>query len=140
MSNVEHGKSRRGERVLAAVGLCAVLLAGCSRTNTVEVSASASLPPAPPPTAAGPAETFQGALAAVDVANEELVVDVQIVWAPVLKAERGERRVALGPQTRWEPAGTTLALLRVGDEVQVEAVIGPDGIWEARQLQLFDID
>jgi hypothetical protein len=126
--------------VLAAVGLCAALLAGCSRATTVEVSASASVPPAPPPTAAGPAETFQGAVASIDTTNKELVVDVQIVWAPVLKAERGERRVALAPQTRWEPAGTTLALLRLGDEVQVEAVIGPDGIWEARQLQLFDID
>ena len=140
MSNVEHGKSRRGERVFAAIGLCAALVAGCSRANTVEVSASASLPPAPPPTAAGPAETFEGAVAAIDTASEELVVDVQIVWAPVLKAERGARRVALGPQTRWEPAGTALAVLRVGDEVQVDAVIGPDGIWEARQLQLFDID
>jgi hypothetical protein len=140
MSNVEHGRSRRGERVLAAIGLCAALLAGCSRASTVQVSASASLPPAPPPTAAGPVETFQGAVGSLDVPAGELVVNVQIVWAPVLKAERGERRVAVGPHTLWEPAGTALALLRVGDEVQVEAVMGPDGIWEARQVQLFDID
>lgn len=140
MFNVEHGKSRRSERVLAAVGLCAALLVGCSRSSTVEVSASAAVPPGPPPTAAGPTETFQGSVAAIDVTAEELVMDVQIVWAPVLKAERGDRRVALGPQTSWEPAGITLALLRVGDEIQVEAAMGPDGTWEARQVQLFDID
>jgi hypothetical protein len=140
MSNVEQGKSRRSERVLAAVGLCAALLVGCSRASTVEVSASASVPPGPPPTAAGPTETFQGSVAAIDVPGEALVMDVQIVWAPVLRAERGERRLALGPQTTWEPAGTALAVLRVGDEIQVEAAIGPDGTWEARQVQLFDVD
>ncbi|HEX2048928.1 MAG TPA: DUF5666 domain-containing protein [Acidimicrobiales bacterium] len=140
MSNVEHGGSRRSERVLAAVALCAALFAGCSRAATVEVSASAPLPAAPLTTAAGPTETFQGALAAVDVSAEELVVDVQIVWAPVLKADRHQRTVTVGPHTSWEPGGTALAVLRVGDEVQVEAVSGPDGTWDARQVQLFDID
>ncbi len=139
MSNVEHRRSRRGERVLVAVGLFAALLVGCSRATTVEVSASASLPPAPPTTAA-PTESFQGAVAAIDLPSEELVVNVQIVWAPVLKADRHERRVAVGPQTRWEPAGTTLALLRVGDEIQVQAAVAADGTWEAGQVQLFDVD
>ncbi len=139
MSNVEHSRFRRGERLLAAVGLFAALLVGCSRA-TVEVSASASLPPAPPPTAAGPTESFQGAVASIDLVAEELLVDVQILWAPVIKADRHERRVTVSPQTRWEPSATSLALLREGDEVQVEAVSAPDGTWEARQVQLFDID
>ena len=140
MSNVEHQRVRRAERMLLAVGLFGALLAGCSRAATVEVRASGSLPPAPPPSAAGPAESFQGAVASIDPVTNELVVNVQIVWAPVIKADRHERRVAVGPQTRWQPAATGLDLLRVGDEVQVEAVSRPDGTWEARQVQLFDID
>ena len=140
MSIVEDSRFRRGHQVIAAVGLLAALLVGCSRATTVEVSASGSVPSAPPPTTAGPTESFQGAVKAIDLAAGELVVDVQIVWAPVIKAERQERRVAVGPQTRWEPLRTTLALLGPGDEVQVEAVLGPDGTWEARQVQLFDID
>ena len=140
MSSVEHSRFRRGERLLAAVGVLAALLVGCSPATTVEVSASASLPPAPPPTAAGPTESFQGAVAAIDLVAEELLVDVQILWAPVIKADRHERRVTVGPETRWEPSATSLVLLREGDEVQVEAVSAPDGTWEARQVQLFDID
>ena len=140
MSNVDHRRVRRGQRMLVAVGLSAVLLAGCGRASTVEVSASGSLPPAPPSTAGGPTESFQGAVASIDPVTNELVVNVQIVWAPVIKADRHERRVAVGPQTRWQPAATGLDLLRVGDEVQVEAVSRPDGTWEARQVQLFDID
>ena len=140
MSNVDHRRVRRGERMLFAVGLLAAILAGCSRPSTVEVSASAALPPAPPITAAGPAESFQGAVASIDLAVNELVVNVHIVWAPVIKADPHQRRVALGPQTGWQPPQTSLALLRVGDEVQVEAVSAPDGTWVARQVQLFDID
>ncbi len=140
MSNVDHRRVRRRERVLVAAGLFVALLAGCSRASDVEVSASASLPPAPPPTTAGPAESFQGAVTSIDVAAGEFVVGVHIVWAPVIKADPHERRVTVGPQTRWQPSQTSLALLRAGDEVQVEAVSAPDGTWEARQVQLFDID
>lgn len=140
MSNVAYSRVRRGERLLAAAGLLAALLVGCSRATTIEVRASMAPPPAPPSTTAGPSESFQGAVAAIDFEAGELVVDVQIVWAPVIKAERQERRVTVGPQTRWEPAPTSLALLRVGDEVQVEGVGAPDGTWEARTVQLFDID
>ena len=139
MSNMEKRGRRRGGWVFAAVGLSAAILVGCGPGTTVEVSASASRPPAPP-TTTGPTEKFQGAVATIDLGANELVVDVKIVWAPVIKAERQERRVAVGPQTRWEPAGTGLAALRQGDEVQVEAASGPDETWEARQVQLFDID
>ena len=140
MSSVEHSRFRRRERVLVAAGLFAALLVGCSRASTVEVSASAPLPPAPPPTTAGPSESFQGAVTAIDLVAGEVVVDVQIVWAPVIKADRHERRVTVDPQTRWEPSTNTLAVLRNGDEIQVEAVGAPDGTWQARRVQLFDID
>lgn len=139
MSNVEHPRLRDGEWLLAAVGLLAALLVGCSRTGTVEVSAAA--PPTVPVTApSGDVETFQGSVASLDTANGMLVVAVQIVWTPVLKADPHERRVAIGPQTRWEPLGNGMAALRVGDEVQVEATSGPDGTWRARKVSLFDID
>ncbi len=139
MSNVEHQRFREGEWVLAAVGLLVALLVSCSRPSVVEVSAAA--PPRAPATApAGDVETFQGSLTSIDRGSGELVVAVRMIWAPVLKADRHDRRVLLAPQTRWEPAGNGIAGLYVGDEVQVEAAAGPDGTWQARKISLFDID
>ena len=137
--DVEHGRVGRGELLLAGVGLLAALLVSCTRVPTIEVSAGA------PPALAGPVptepeSTFQGSVASLDPAAAELVVDVRIVWTPVLTAERSERRVSVSPATRWEPAGTGLPGLRRGDEVQVKADSGPDGTWRARSIQLFDIE
>ena len=139
MSNVKHQRFREAEWVLAAVGVLAALLVSCSRPSVVEVSAAA--PPTTAVTApAGDVETFHGAVASIDRGRGELVVAVQMIWAPVLKADRHDRRVVLGPQTRWEPAGNGLAGLYVADEVQIEATVGPDGTWQARKISLFDID
>lgn len=139
MSNVEHAKFRDGDLLLAAVGLLAALLVSCSRVDTVEVSAAA--PPKPPVTAADrPGSTFQGSVASIDLDAGELVVAVQIVWAPVLEADRHDRRVVVSPSTQWEPGPSGLASLHLGDEVQVEAVGGPDGAWLASKVSLFDID
>ena len=139
MSHVEHARVRQGEWLLAAVGLLASLLVSCSRADSVEVRASAP-PPATAASPAGPGASFQGAVTEIDLEREELGVAVRIEWTPVLKAVREDRRVAVGPETRWEPAGAGLAMLHAGDEVQVEAVSRPDGTWRARQVQLFDID
>ncbi len=126
-------------RVLAMVGLLASLLVACARAESVEVSASA--PPVPPTVSeAGPGATFQGAVTDIDLDRNEVGVAAQIEWQPVLRAVREDRRVAVGPETRWVPARTELAMLHVGDELQVDAVRGPDGTWQARQVQLFDID
>jgi len=139
MSPMDHPKVGRGERMFATLGLLAVVLVGCSRAPSVEVSAG-GVPPPPPVASDEPASRFQGAVSSVDVASRELVLDVHIVWTPVLTAERGQRRVVIGPQTRWDPVQTGLEGLLVGEEVQVEADTGPDGTWQARRIQLLDID
>ena len=139
MAHVEQGRVRRGEWVLAAVGLLASLLVSCTRADSVEVSSSA-VPPAPTASSPAPGSRFQGAVTAVDLDRGELTVAVQIEWMPVLRAVREDRRVAVGADTRWVPAGTEFAMLHVGDEVQVDAVSGPDGTWQAQQVQLVDID
>ena len=96
------------------------------------------LPPAPPPMSE-PATTFQGSVTSVDAGAGVLVVDVTIVWTPVLKAEQEQRRVVVTPGTRWD-RGLTLAGVRLGDEVQVDAGEPVDGGWPALRVQVFDID
>ena len=139
MSKVEHRGVRQGEWTLAAVGVLAALVVSCSRVQSVEVRAS-GLPPVSSTVPAEPAEKFQGSVAAVDAAHDDFVVSVRIIWTPVVKAAREDRRVTVGPQTRWVPTTAGLAQLRGGDEVQVEAVSLPDGTWQARTVQLFDVD
>lgn len=138
MADVGRTRCRRSPtRLLVAGALLAATLLACGRPAPVEVAVS-GLPPAPPP-ASEPATTFQGSVVSVDAGAGVLVVDVTIVWTPVLKAEREERRVLVGAGTRWE-RGLTLAGLRAGDEVQVDAADAVDGSWPALRVRLFDID
>jgi len=124
-------------------GLLAVFLAACGDATQLELRAGGGIPPVaafePEPEPAA-ASSFQGAVAAVDPGVGALVVDVQIVWTPVLEARRHERRVTAGPQTRWDPGVEGLGRLVVGDEVQVDASEGVDGIWQAVRVRLLDID
>ena len=122
-----------------AVLLVPALLAGCGRAATVEVGTGAPPPPAvtAPPV---PLPSFQGAVAQIEPQAGELVVAVRIVWAPVLKADRHDRRVVVTPETRWEPGPGGIDVLHVGDEVQVRAEELSDGRWRAHQVQLLDID
>jgi hypothetical protein len=110
----------------------------CGGAEEVQVGVR-GLPPAMP-APSEPATRFQGAVASIDAAAGSVVVDVQLVWTPVLKAERHERRVRIDAGTRWEPASVGLAGLRVGEEVQVESAEAVDGVWPALRVQLFDID
>lgn len=89
---------------------------------------------------AGPVSSFQGQVAAVDAQVGEILVAVQIVWAPVMKAGAHERRVLVDPHTRWDPPQVTLAGLRAGEEVQIKALDSDDGTWRAVEVQLIDID
>ena len=138
MSDVGRTRSRRSPaRLVVAAGVLSALLLSCGQSPPVEVAVS-GLPPAPPPVSE-PATTFQGSVASVDAGAGVLLVDVTIVWTPVLKAEQEQRRVILGARTRWE-RGLTLAGLRAGDEVQVDAADPVDGTWPALRVQVFDID
>lgn len=127
--------------VLLAAGLLA--LSACSPASTV-VSTSAAgasarpAPPAPPP----PEEVsfFQGSVASVDPTAGEVVVDLHMVWAPVVHAGTGIRRVLVDSRTTWDPPGGDLTLLPVGLEVQVKAVPVADDGWRALQIQLVDIE
>jgi hypothetical protein len=105
----------------------------------VEVAVSGGLPPAVPAPAPGPdpATRFQGSVASVEAGA--MVVDVKIVWTPVLKAEPHQRRVIVDAGTRWD-LGMSLIDVRAGDEVQVDAADPVDGSWPALRVQLFDID
>ena len=135
-----HAKAGRTARSLAVAGLVPVLLFGCGRGQTLEVGAAPPPVPAPAPGPPGPPALFQGEVAAVDAEAGRIVVAVHMVWAPVFESEPHERVVVVEPQTLWEPAENSIALLHVGDEVQVEAVEASDGSWHASKVQLFDVD
>ncbi|HET7719448.1 MAG TPA: hypothetical protein VFK43_05730 [Acidimicrobiales bacterium] len=138
MADVGRTRSRRSPtRLLVAGALLSATLLACGRPAPVEVAVS-GLPPAPPP-ASEPATVFQGSVASVDAGAGLLVVDVTIVWTPVITAGGHQRRVLIGAGTRWE-RGLTLAGLRGGDEVQVDAADAVDGSWPALRVRLFDID
>jgi len=139
MSDVGRTRGRRSPtRLLVATALLSATLLACGRSAPVEVAVS-GLPPAPPPAAAEPATVFQGSVASVDAGAGVVVVDVTIVWTPVITAGGHERRVLVDAGTRWE-RGLTLAGLRAGDEVQVDAADEVDDGWPALRVRLFDID
>ena len=139
MSDVGRTRCRRSHRrLLVATALLTATLLACGRPAPVEV-AVAGLPPKAPP-ASDLTTKFQGSVTSVDAGAGALVMAVRIVWTPVLKAEPHERRVVVDPGTGWEPASVGLADVRVGEEIQVEAVETPAGSWQALRVQLFDID
>ena len=136
MSNVHHAKWRESGRMLAAAGLLAALLVGCRGSGSVEVSAAGL-----PPVSNGElGSTFQGSIASVDLATGEFVVAVQIVWTPVLKADRHERRVVVDAGPRWVPAEASVSQLRVGDNVQTKALATADDRWRALEVIVVDVD
>jgi hypothetical protein len=139
MSDVGRTRGRMSPtRLLVATALLSATMLACGRSAPVEVAVS-GLPPAAPPAAAEPATVFQGSVASVDAGAGVLVVDVTIVWTPVITAGGDQRRVLVERGTRWE-RGLTLAGLRAGDEVQVDAGEPVEGSWPALRVRLFDID
>ena len=134
MADVGHARYRR----LLVAGMLLATLVACQRAEDVRIGVS-GLPPAPasPP---GPTTSFQGQVAAVDAGTGIVTMAVQIIWTPVLKAEPHERKVLVDGQTRWDPAPRLLSELRVGEELQVEAVDAVEGIWPAVKVLLLDID
>ena len=137
MSDVGRTRCPQAVARLLIAGALSAFLVACGQTQPMEVAVG-GLPPAPPPTSE-PATKFQGSVASVDAGAGALVVNVQIVWTPVLKADPHERRVVVGAATRWD-RGVSLTGLRAGDEVQVEAADPVDGSWPALRVQLFDIE
>lgn len=125
---------------LAVAGLLLAVLVSCGRAQPVEVTANGLPPAVPPPAATVPTTSFQGQVASVDTDAGVVTVAVKIVWTPVLKAEPHERKVLIDGQTRWDPVPRPLTALRVGEELQVEAVEAVEGIWPAVRVQLLDID
>lgn len=138
MSDVGRTRSRRpSTRLIIAGGLLSAFLLSCGQSRPVEVAVS-GLPPAPPP-ASEPATRFQGSVASVDAGAGVMVLDVKIVWTPVLKAEHEQRRVVVSSGTQWD-GGLTVAGVRAGDEIQVDAADPVDGSWPALRVQVFDIE
>ena len=126
----------RLKRLLVA-GLLAATLAACGRPEPLQTVGVANVPPPGPP---APTTSFQGAVASVDIEAGAVVVAVQIVWTPVLKAHRHDRRVVVDAGTTWDPGSLGLAGLQVGEEVQVEALDEVDGSWPALRVRRFDVD
>ena len=140
MSDVRRSSRRwSSARLVVAGGVLAFLLLSCGQSSPVEVVVSGGLPPAVPAPVPEPATRFQGSVASVEAGAGALVVNVQIVWTPVLKAEAHQRRVVVDAGTRWD-LGMSLTAVRAGDEVQVDAADPVDGTWPALRVQLFDID
>jgi hypothetical protein len=139
MSDVGRTRCRwASARLVVAGAVLSGFLLACGASQPVEVAVS-GLPPAPAAPPTQPATTFQGSVASVDAGAGALVVNVSIVWTPALKAGGGERRVVVDGATRWD-RGLTVADLRPGDEVQIDAGEPVDGSWPALRVQLFDID
>ena len=139
MSDMGRANCTRTARAVAGAVVLSGLLIGCGRGADQLTAAGSSLaPPVPGP----PAQTtsFQGAVTSVDPATGTMVVDVSIVWTPVIQRGEGERRVLVDGQTLWEPAPVELTDRLVGGEVQVEAVDAGEGVWPAVKVQLLDID
>lgn len=136
MSDVGCARWRRATESLLAVALLSTVLFACGRAGDVQVGTAfpAFATPVPVPPAA--TSSFQGAVTAFDPDAGQLTVAVQIVWTPVIKADRHERQVLVDPGTRWEPSTDVM----IGDEVQVEAADPVDGLWPAVRVQLLDID
>ena len=134
MAHAGHAKYRR----LLVAGVLLATLGACQRAEEVQIRASGLPPAAPSPP--GPTTSFQGQVAAVDTDHGIVTMAVQIIWTPVLKAEPHERKVLVDGQTRWDPAPRLLSDLRVGEELQVEAVGAVEGVWPALKVQLLDID
>lgn len=134
MPDIGHLRYRR----LLAAGLLSAVLVSCGRAQPVQMAVS-GLPPAVPP-ATAPTTSFQGQVAAVDADAGIVTMAVQIVWTPVLKADPHERKVLMDARTGWDPAPRSLSDLRVGEELQVEAVEAVEGVWPAVKVQLLDID
>ena len=130
MSNVG-----RAARMIAGAVLLSGVLMGCGR-GSQELAVS-GLPPAVP---APPTTSFQGAVASVDAKTGTMVVDVSIVWTPVIQRGGHERRVLIDAQTRWDPGPRALTDLVVGEEVQVDALDAVEGVWPAVKVQLLDIE
>jgi hypothetical protein len=137
MSHVGRARSSQAARAFAGAVLLSGLLVGCGRgTTDLAVTGLPPAVPAPPV----PTTSFQGSVAAVDAEARILVVNVSIVWTPVIKGGAHERRVLIDHQTRWDPGPVELGDLLVGDEVQVEALDDVEGVWPAVKVQLLDID
>ncbi len=138
MSDVQRARRAQAISVFAGAVLLSGLLVGCGRgTSNLAVT---GLPPAVPPAPPAPTTSFQGAVAAVDAEAGIVVVNVSIVWTPVIKGGAHERRVLVDHQTQWDPAPVALGDLRVGGELQVEALDAVEGVWPAVKVQLLDID
>lgn len=134
MADVGHARCRR----LLLAGMLLATLVACQRVEEVQIGATGLPPTGPAPS--NPTTSFQGQVAAVDASNGIVTMAVQIVWTPVLRAEPHERKVLVDGQTRWDPAPRLLSDLRVGEELQVDAVDAVEGVWPAVKVQLLDID
>ncbi len=131
------GVGQAGYRRLLVAGLLSATLVACGRSAPVEIGMS-GLPPAAPPVET---TSFQGQVASVDAGAGIVVMDVRIVWTPVLTADRHERKVLVDASTVWDPAASSgLVGLKVGEEIQVEAVEAVEGVWPAVKIQVFDVD
>jgi hypothetical protein len=137
MSHVGRARSSQAVRAFAGAVLLSGLLVGCGRgTSDLAVTGLPPALPAPP----APTTSFQGSVAAVDADARIFVVNVTIVWTPVIKGGAHERKVLVDHQTQWEPGPVELGDLVVGDEVQVEALDSVEGVWPAVKVQLLDIE
>ncbi len=135
-------KRSGGTRLLVVAGVVGALVTACGgRMQTVQVDGPAAATAAPIPAApSGPVETFQGDVVEVDAVAGQMVVDVQMVWAPEFRPRPGQRVVIVDSSTRWAPVQSRISELYVGDNVQVKGEGAPDGTWHALEIQLFDID
>src|SRR5688572_27744164 len=111
MSHVGRARSSQAVRAFAGAVLLSGLLVGCGRgTSDLAVTGLPPAVPAPPP----PTTSFQGSVASVDADARILVVNVTIVWTPVIKGGAHERKVLVDHQTQWEPGPVALGDLLVG--------------------------
>lgn len=124
-------------RRVAVLGLGMLVLTGC--TAAAGAGGDTVVAAVAPVDGAEPHEVVQGTVTQVDATGDRVHVDVWIVWAPVLRAERRTVEVAIDPATRFVPTASRTRL-RAGDQVQVSLSPGRPDLPHAAEVTLLDLD
>ena len=123
-------------RRVAVLALGMLVLTGCAAAE----AGDGEVVTAVAPMASGePHEVVQGTVTRVEAETGRIHLDVWMVWAPVLRAERRAVEVSVGPVTRFVPAAFRTRL-QPGDEVQVSLAPGEHDLLHASEITVLDLD
>jgi hypothetical protein len=119
------------------LGLGLLVLTGCTATS--HAGGGTVVAAVAPADAAEGREIVQGTVTKVEPEADLVHVEVRLVWAPVLRAERRTVEASVGPATRFVPDAFRTRL-QPGDEVQVSLAPGEDDHPFAAEITVLDLE